>query len=156
MRQSFGVDDQVSIAIEKYADMVRRICFLYLNNRSDVEDVFQEVFLKYILHHDALTSEAHEKAWLCRVAFNQCKDLTKSFWRRKVVSIEDMEIPCEDPEQLDLMREILKLPSDQKQIVYLHFYEGRPISEVAEIMGRNQNTVYSMLRRAKAKLRNVL
>jgi DNA-directed RNA polymerase specialized sigma24 family protein len=36
-------------------------------------------------------SEEHQKAWLCRVTFNKCKDLKRSFWRRKVVSIEDME-----------------------------------------------------------------
>jgi len=39
----------ISKAIQAYADTIRRICFMHLNNRSDVEDVFQEVFLKYAL-----------------------------------------------------------------------------------------------------------
>ncbi len=78
MSQSLGTDDYVSAAIEKHADMVRRICFLYLGNSADVEDVFQEVFLKFFLRFDSFESEEHQKAWLCRVAFNQCKDLSKT------------------------------------------------------------------------------
>ena len=64
-----------------------------------MDDIFQEVFLKYLLHSDPFESKEHEKAWLCRVAFNQCKDFHKSFWQRKVGSIEEMEIPYESPEQ---------------------------------------------------------
>ncbi len=153
MNQSLGTDDSVSIAIEKHADMVRRICFLYLRNNADVEDVFQEVFLKFFLHTESLQNEEHQKAWLCRVTFNKCKDLCKSFWRKKVVSIEEMEIPYETPEQSELIKAVLQLPSEYKELVYLHYYEGRTIPEIAEIMQKNTNTVYSQLRRAKAQLK---
>lgn len=153
MSQSFGTNDPVSAAIEKYADMVRRICFLYLRNHADVEDVFQDVFLSFFLHFDSLENEEHQKAWLCRVTFNKCKDLCKSFWRKKVVSLEGMEIPYDSPEQGELMNAVLALPSDQKEVVYLHYYEGRSVPEIAEIMQRNANTVYSILHRAKAQLK---
>ncbi len=156
MRQSFGTDDAVSAAIEKYADMVRRICFLYLKDYSDVEDVFQEVFLKFFLNTDKFESPKHEKAWLCRVTFNKCKDLCKSFWRKKVVSIEEMDIPYESPAQEELIKVVLLLPTEYKDLVYLHYYEGRPIPEIAELMQENVNTVYSRLRRAKALLRRRL
>lgn len=156
MSQLFGTDDDVSAAIEKHADMVRRICFLYLKNHADVEDVFQEVFLKFFLHYSSFESDEHQKAWLCRVAFNACKDLCKSFWHRSVVSIEDLEIPCETPEQRELMKTVLALPPDQKEVVYLHYYENRTIPEIAEIMQKNTNTVYSILRRAKAQLKKKL
>ncbi|MPM07922.1 ECF RNA polymerase sigma factor SigW [bioreactor metagenome] len=153
MSRSFGTDDYISAAIEKHADMVRRICFLYLRNSADVEDVYQEVFLKFFLNFDAFENEDHQKAWLCRVTFNKCKDLCKSFWRRKVVSIEEMEIPFESPEQSELIKTVLGLPDDQKEVVYLHYFEDRPVPEIAQIMGKNANTVYSILHRAKAQLR---
>lgn len=153
MSQSFGTDDYISAAIEKHADMVRRICFLYLRNSADVEDVFQEVFLKFFLNYDTFASDDHQKAWLCRVTFNKCKDLCKSFWRKQVVSIEGMEIPYETPEQGELIKTVLELPSELKELIYLHYYESRPIPEIAEIMQKNTNTVYSMLRRAKALLK---
>ena len=153
MTESFGTDDYVSAAIEKYADMVRRICFLYLQNQADVEDVFQEVFLQFFLHSDTLETEEHRKAWLCRVTFNKCKDLCRSFWHKRVVSIEEMDIPYESPEQDALISAVLTLPPDQKEVVYLHYYEDRPVPEIAGILHRNENTVYSLLRRAKKQLK---
>ena len=47
-------------AVELYADMIRRICFMHLKKYEDVEDAFQEVFLKYILHKENFESHAHE------------------------------------------------------------------------------------------------
>jgi len=153
VRQLSGTNDYITAAIEKHSDMVRRICFLYLKNEVDVEDVFQEVFLKFFQNFDTFENEAHQKAWLCRVAFNQCKDPHRSFWRRNVVDLEGQEIPYELPEQSELTKAVLELPADQKELVYLHYYEGRPIPEIAEIMQKNPNTVYSLLRRAKTRLK---
>ncbi|MEQ8236406.1 MAG: sigma-70 family RNA polymerase sigma factor [Syntrophomonadaceae bacterium] len=147
-------DDLLSIAIEKYADMVRRICFLYLKDKAEVEDVFQDVFLQYFLHIETFRDEQHHKAWLCRVTFNKCKDMNKSIWRRRAVSIENLEIPFENPEQGELVTAVLQLPLNYRQIIYLHYYEGWTIPEIAEIMQQNVNTVYTQLRRAKARLKH--
>lgn len=87
-RSTVDVGD-VAEAIDKYSDMVRRICFLYLKNYADVEDIFQEVFLKYFMNASKFENEKHEKAWLCSVTFNQCKDFKKSFWRKNVVDASD-------------------------------------------------------------------
>ena len=43
-------EEEVSHAVEAYADMIRRVCFYHLKNRADTEDVFQNVFLKYMLY----------------------------------------------------------------------------------------------------------
>ena len=153
MDQTLGTDVRVSEAIEKYSNMIRRICFISLKNMADVEDVFQEVFLKFYLHYDSFQNEEHEKAWLCRVAFNQCKDFHKNFWHKRVSSIEEMEIPYESPEQSYLIEAVLALPADWKQVVYLHFYEGMTIPEIANVMNKNVNTVYTNLRRAKERLK---
>lgn len=156
MNQPLVTNEAVSIAVEKYADMVRRICFLYLRNKADVEDVFQEVFLKFFLNAGSFKNEQHERAWLCRVTFNRCKDLCKSGWHRKVVSIEDMEIPYETPEQEELIKMVLKLPPKYKEVVYLHYYEGRDIPEIAQLLQEKPNTVYTQLRRARLKLKQKL
>ena len=149
-------DEDISNTIEKYGDMVRRISFLYFNNRVDVEDVFQEVFLQYFLNIEKIKDEEHKKAWLCRVTFNKCNDLSKSFWRRKVVSLDQIEVPFETEQQSELITAVLKLRGDYKDIIYMHYYEGYTIPEIAEILNKNINSVYSLLRRAKAKLKKEL
>ena len=154
MNKSF--EDDISNTIEKYGDMVRRISFLYFSNRADVEDVFQEVFLQYFLNIDKIKNEEHKKAWLCRVTFNKCNDLSKSFWRKNVISIDKIEIPFDNAEQSELINAVLKLPADYKNVIYMHYYEGFTIPEIANITKNNINTVYSLLRRGKAKLKKEL
>ena len=68
-------EQEVNRAIELYADTVTRICMLHLKNRSDTEDIFQEVFLKYTLSSVTFENTEHEKAWIIRVTINKCKDL---------------------------------------------------------------------------------
>ncbi|HIY07204.1 MAG TPA: RNA polymerase subunit sigma-24, partial [Candidatus Evtepia faecigallinarum] len=62
-------------AIERYGDTVRRLCMMHLKNHADTEDIFQTVFLNYVLSSVSFESDEHEKAWLIRVTINACKDL---------------------------------------------------------------------------------
>lgn len=151
--QSLSAEEMVAAAIDQYADMIRRICFLHLRNRSDIEDVFQEVFIQYYLNLDKIQSSEHEKAWLCRVAFNKCKDMNKSFWRNKISSLDELEIPFESDEQSEIVQAILQLPAKYKDVLYLHYYEGWSIPEIAKITNQNINTIYTRLKRAKEKLK---
>ena len=72
-------------AIERYSDTVRRLCAVHLKNDADTEDIFQTVFLKYVLSSVSFENEEHEKAWFIRVTINACKDLLKNFFRRHTV-----------------------------------------------------------------------
>ena len=145
-------------AVEKYADTVRRVCFMHLKNKSDIEDVFQEVFLKYILHDDPFESEEHEKAWIIRVTINACKDVFKSFFRRNVCSLEEIETEpfYIQEENRFLLDSVLKLPDHYKNVIYLFYYEGYSAVEIAKILNKRENTIYTWLSRAKSKLKEEL
>lgn len=145
-------------AVEQYADTVRRVCFLHLKNYSEVEDVFQEVFLKYIIHDKPFESYAHEKSWLIRVSVNCCKDVLKSFFRNKVSSLEDIDIePFYIQEySKEILDAVLKLPDKYRDIIYLFYYEGYTAVEIAKILNKSENTVYTWLSRTKVKLKDIL
>ena len=145
-------------AISLYADTVRRICFMHLKNHSDVEDVFQDVFLKYILYEHCFENDEHEKAWMIRVTINRCKDLLKSFFRRRVHSLEDisMEPFCVPEESSAVLQAVLRLPENYKDVIYLFYYEGYSAIEIAKMINRKENTIYTWLARAKAKLKTEL
>ena len=57
---------------ERYSDTVRRLCAVYLKNEADTEDIFQTVFLKYVLGSVSFEGDEHEKAWFIRVTINAC------------------------------------------------------------------------------------
>ncbi|MEZ3436025.1 MAG: sigma-70 family RNA polymerase sigma factor [Lachnospiraceae bacterium] len=149
---------QINHAVEEYADMVKRVCFYHLKNEADTEDVFQNVFLKYMLHDEPFSSREHEKSWLLRVAINACKDYLKSFFRRSVVSLEVLdEIEDEEREShREVLEAVLSLPVKYKDVIYLHYYEGYTAAEIGKIIGKKENTVYSLLFRGREMLKERL
>ena len=151
-------EQEVSRAVEQYADMVRRLCMIHLKNHADTEDIFQTVFLKYALSSVLFESAEHEKAWILRVTVNACKDLLKSFYRSRTVSLDDiMEQPAVMPQDhREVLEAVLSLPAKYKDAVYLHYYEGYTAPEISRILGKNVNTVYTLLNRSKQLLREKL
>lgn len=149
-------EQEVNRAVEQYSDMILRLCTVSLKNLQDAEDVLQTVFLKYALSREEFESAEHEKAWLIRVASNQCKDVLKSFFRKYTVSLEEAELLQIMPEQLDVLEAVRALPKAYREEVYLHFYEGYTAPEIAKILRKNPNTIYTHLFRAKAMLKDAL
>lgn len=151
-------EQEMAEAIQRYGDMVRRLCMVHLKNYADTEDIFQTVFLKYALTSVSFDSAGYEKAWVIRVTLNACKDLLKSIFRSRTVSLEEL---VEQPAQLsadhrEVLEAVLSLPAKYRDVVYLHYYEEYTAPEIARILGKNVNTVYTRLTRAKGLLREKL
>lgn len=149
---------EVERAIGQYADGVRRLCMVHLKNHADTEDIFQTVFLQYALSDLAFESPAHEKAWLLRVAVNACRDLRRSFFRSRTVSLETLGDPPQaiPEDSREVLEAVLALPEKYRDVVYLHYYEGYTAPEMGRILKKNPNTVYTLLSRAKGLLREAL
>ena len=151
-------EQEINRAVEQYANMVRRLCMIHLKNYADTEDIFQTVFLKYALSSVSFENEEHEKAWLIRVTINACKDLLKSFFRNRTVSLDEiMEQPAEmPPDYREVLETVLSLPQKYKDVVYLYYYEGYTAPQISRILGINVNTVYTLLNRSKQLIREKL
>lgn len=151
-------EEEMTGAIERNSDTVRRLCMLYLKNYADTEDIFQTVFLKYVLSSASFESEEHEKAWFIRVTINACKDLIRNFFRSHTVPINEI---IEQPEELaedhrEVLEAVLSLPQKYREVVYLHYYEEYTAPQIGRILGKNVNTVYTLLTRSRQMLREKL
>ena len=151
-------EQEINAAIDRYADTVRRLCMIQLKNYADTEDIFQNVFLKYALSSRSFESPEHEKAWFIRVTINACKDLIKSFFRSRTVSLDQL---MEQPGQLledhrEVLQAVISLPRKYREVIYLHYYEGYTAPQISEILGKNTNTVYTLLARSKNLLKGRL
>lgn len=151
-------EHEVNKAIDRYADMVRRLCIVHLKNEADAEDVFQTVFLKYFLSDTFFEGPEHEKAWFIRVTINACRDLLRDFFRRETVSIDSLiDVPDSvDNESKEVLEAVLSLPQRYTDAVYLHYYEGYTAPEIGKILGKNPNSVYTLLTRARQLLKERL
>lgn len=151
-------ENDVNSAVETYADMVQRICFYHLKNKADTEDIFQNVFLKYMLSDMEFQDEEHKKAWIIRVAVNACKDFLKSFFRQRTVPLDIMNETAVYPEdgEKEVFEAVLTLPGKYKDVIYLHYFEGYSAAEISTILGKKENTIYSLLSRGRGLLREKL
>lgn len=144
--------------IEQYADLVRRLCMVYLKNEADTEDIFQTVFLKYALSSVSFADGEHQRAWLICVTRNACRDLLKSVFRSRTVALEellDQPAPL-PPDHREVLEAVMALPRKYREAVYLHYYEGYTAPQIGRMLHKNANTVYTLLTRARQMLRDKL
>ena len=129
-------EEEVNRAIERYADTVRRLCVIHLKNHADTEDIFQDVFLKYVLSSVSFESEEHERAWFIRVTINACRDLLRRFFRSRVVSIDEIaeQAAPENEDHREVIEAVQSLPERYRDVLYLHDYEGYTAPEIADFL----------------------
>lgn len=148
---------EIAEVYNRQVDTVYRICFSFMKNAADTEDMVQETFLRLLDSSVFFVSEEHEKAWLIVTASNLCRDALKKWWR-KTVDIDDPSLtlkqqPFEVDEVLDV---ILTLPPDQKTAVYMYYYEGYTTAEIADYLHCSHATIRSRLSRARKTLKHKL
>ena len=141
-------------AVERYGDTIYRVAYSCLKNRADAEDVMQDTLLKLYRERRSFESEEHRRRWLIRVAVNQAKSLLRSSWFRRTIPLdEQLDQPVFDrPEESELFEQVMALPKNYRLALYLYYYEGYQVREVAELMRANLSTVQTWLMRARGLL----
>ena len=142
--------------LDSYGDSILRLAYSYLHNMSDAEDVVQETLIKYIKTAPEFESEAHEKAWLLKVASNLSKNKIDYNRIRQTDELNETLV-AEEREDLSFVWEAVKgLPDNYRDVIHLFYHEGYQTREIASILGRKESTVRSDLKRGREKLREVL
>ena len=145
-------------ALYQHANRVYRLALLQMKNKSDAEDVFQEVFLRLVQHQDKISDEEHLKAWLIRVTLNCCKKQFDSAWRRKTVSMEEQKEAGyeEEYEENVIYKEVQNLPEKYRTVIHLFYFEEYSVKEIGEITGQKESAVKTQLSRARGILKEKL
>ena len=150
-------DQEITEIYYRESPMLYRVLFSYLKNRVDTEDALQETFFRLIRSGPVFENEAHERAWLFKVAVNIARKLLISPWLRHedIDNYFDIAGPVEE-DMTDVFEAVLALPVRLKAPVYLYYYEGLTGKEIADMLGRPESTVRNQLREARKKLREKL
>lgn len=144
-------------AAEQYLDMVYRVALNWFRSTADAEDAAQTVMLKLWQSDVEFTDEEHLRRWLVRVTVNVCKDVSRSFWKRRAVPLEEIPEPVfSEQEHREVYREVMALPGKYRVPLYLYYYEGYSAAEVGELLHLNVSTVQTRLARARGKLKTKL
>ncbi len=149
--------DVLEAAIARHGSMVYRLALAKMKNKSDAEDVFQEVFLRYCQNVESLASPDHEKAWLLRTTLNCGKNIWRSAWRRRRADWDEALAQKEEPSDGGFLWEaVAALPEKYRLCIHLFYYEDLPVARVAELLGQKESTVRTWLTRARQQLKDTL
>lgn len=138
-----------------YSQLVYRLAFARTGTRYDADEIFQEVFLRYIKKQPVFRDEEHRKAWLIRVTINCAKKLWNSPWKKHTAPLDDT-LAFETKEDFALYHELQRLPPKYREVIHLFYYEDLSLEEISKLLNRKNATVRTQLTRARALLRAVL
>ncbi|MBQ6153042.1 MAG: sigma-70 family RNA polymerase sigma factor [Ruminococcus sp.] len=143
-------------AVQKYAHTVLSTCVMRLKNLSDSEDCTQETFLKLYTKSPEFNDESHLKAWLLRVALNECRHIIRDRrFHLPLEAAENLSFPSpEDKQDISLL--LMDLPPKYREVIWLYYGLGYKSEEIASILGKNPNTVRTLLKRGREMLKRQL
>jgi RNA polymerase sigma-70 factor (ECF subfamily) len=151
---------QINIQAERllhdYGNSILRLAYSYLRNMSDAEDVLQETLIQFIKTSPVFETKSHEKAWLLRVAINISKNRLQYNKIRNTDELSE-NLTEADKEDLAFVWEAVKeLPDKYREVIHLFYQEGFFTTQIAEMLGKNETTVRSLLHRGRIKLKEIL
>ena len=143
---------------EQYRDRLFAAAFQVCGNAADAEDAAQEALLRYHTTDKEFENQEHIRAWLLRVAINWAKNISRSFWRRNTVPLEEymetLEFDCQ--ESREIFREVMALPEKYRLVIHLYYYEDYSVQEIGRILGISPSNVKVRLSRGRQLLKATL
>ncbi|MBR2715799.1 MAG: sigma-70 family RNA polymerase sigma factor [Ruminococcus sp.] len=141
--------------VVKYKQTVGAVCTMRLKNYADAEDCFQNTFFKLYRSSPDFNDENHLKAWLIRVAINECNKYIRK--NKPTVSLSKIpETSVDFPEEKsDMSWALMRLDDKYREVLYLFYAEDYKIEEIAKILNKNENTIKTRLRRGREKLKKI-
>ena len=151
------MEEQFERIFEKYNRDIFRLIFSYTLNIADTKDILQDTFMKYYKNINKINCNDEEtKKWLMKVSINNIKNYKRNNWHKKVVIIKDENFSSINSNQnlnIEFIEILNKLNEKYRVPIYLFYYSGYKIDEIAKILSISESAVKMRLNRAKVFLK---
>ena len=144
---------------DRQVKRVYRLAMVLMGNISDAEDVTQTVFLKAWEKKPDFRDADHEIAWILTTTRNQCKDIHKSFYRRKRADLENApepQVTLETQMDSEIWEALQSLAEKYRMVLYLYYYEGYSVRELSVILRRRESTLQTQLATGRTQMKSLL
>jgi RNA polymerase sigma factor (sigma-70 family) len=159
------LDERFGWLLREHHWALSRLAASYAANRSDRDDLLQEIAIAVWRALPGFRGECSERTFVFRIAHNRC--ITHLSKKRVTVSLDDARIDPEDPEASSeaivsdeqerrrFVQAIRKLPAIHREVLVL-FLEGMEYKEIAAVIGISEGNVGVRLNRARQRLKTLL
>lgn len=147
--------------LKKHQGIVHKVCYLYSNNISDKEDLFQEIILQLWKSYPSFKGKSAFSTWMYRVALNTAITHTKK-WRliKRKEEFENEHYDFEDAlfksEEIKILYKAIARLKKVERAVILLWLEDRHYQEIADMIGISVKNVSVRMVRIKRKLKEMI
>lgn len=140
-------------------DLFYRIAYTYVKNQDDALDIVQESICKGLDKIKSLKDVDSIKPWFYKLLINTSIDYIRKN-KKYIQGIEEIAINSfaehEIDVDIDIQMALDSLPKDSKSLIILRYFEDMKISDIANVLGENENTIktrlYKTLKLLKVKI----
>lgn len=142
----------------KYKGLVFYVVYKYIDNKDDVKDIVQDVFISFFNNADKLDNNI--KSYLTMIARNKALNFINKHNKMNLVDVKDLDLLVEKKqvsyldEALSLLKKNLK--DIEYEILILHIIEDYTFLECSKKLNMKESTIKSVYFRALKKCRLVL
>lgn len=142
--------------MEAHKEGMYKVARAYLNQDADVADAMQDTVLDCFEKLHTLKEPKYFKTWMIRILIRNCTDIQRK--NQRVLPVEGACFEQEAPkEELGDFLELLEPLDEQSRVIFILYYvQGFKIREIAKILGENENTISSRLRRGRSRIKQEL
>ncbi|MGH7765070.1 MAG: RNA polymerase sigma factor [Candidatus Dormibacteraceae bacterium] len=136
-----------------------RLAYGMLQDRAAAEDAVQEAALKAWQRVGNVRPGAPFRPWFLGIVVNQARSMRRTKWWSVLPLESSPPVGASgevDPRGHDVRRALLRVPSDQRAAILLHFYLDLPLDEVAGALGISVAGVKSRINRGLKRMRPAL
>ena len=170
---SKGNDKAFDVLLSRYQGKIFNYIFFIVRNQELAEDIFQETFVKAIvtMQQGLYNADGKFGAWITRIAHNLVIDSFRQERNENTISNDETEVDlfndadlCDDTVEVQMVNEqtlcdvrrlLDALPDNQREVVYMRFYQDLSFKEIAEITGVSINTALGRMRYALLNMRRI-
>ncbi|MBE6291930.1 MAG: sigma-70 family RNA polymerase sigma factor [Bacteroidales bacterium] len=170
---SKGVNKAFDELLSRYQSKLYNYIYFIVRNKDLAEDLFQETFVKAIvmIQQDRYAASGKFGAWITRIAHNLVIDFFRQERNENTISNDEVEADLFNDVKLadetvesqmvaeqtleDVRRLLDALPDNQREVVYMRFYQDLSFKEIADITGVSINTALGRMRYALLNMRRM-
>ncbi|MBQ2367829.1 MAG: sigma-70 family RNA polymerase sigma factor [Bacteroidaceae bacterium] len=159
--------------LNRHKDRLYSYIYFIVRSRDVADDIFQETFVKAIvtLQQGRYNSDGKFSAWLTRIAHNLVIDQFRQERNENVISNDESEIDLFNNSAYsegtiearmvntqvlkDVRRLVNSLPDNQREVIYMRYYQSLSFKDIAAITGVSINTALGRVRYAVMNLRRM-
>ena len=148
---------------DRYAGLIRAICYDATGRLADAQDLAQEAFLRAHAKLDELRDPDRFAPWLIGVAKNICREFRRSKARDRhvLVGLELGDTVEADPDRqpddiADLSTAMAKLTERERLALNTYYLQGQDVEQTKRILNVSRSALYRLLAKARKKLEKFL